>query len=655
MGTLQKGKTVLMYRNGDSFFPPKPIVLNVHETRNWDSFLDKVTNQVRCSDAIQIIYDANTGKRVRQFNEFEDGKSYVAAKKRFKKRNYNSITDAVTKQKAYKRPHMHTRRVVASGRAKKLAFGVRGHSILVTLNGDVNFKPVRILINKRTIPDFVHLFDEITRKFRQQMPVIITRLYDTNGHKMKSLEELTDKGKYVASARGRFKPMPYFSGGVLTHTAPTNLKSKPSKNSPRKLQPMHRRSQTLNPSDINTNVVRNSNNNRPQNTNASSDSPVKEVKKIPKTMQKKKKLEDNERVQSYNVNVITGDDQGNGTDANVFITLHGTKGNSSRVPLREDSDNFMIGGDDVFAIENPSVGQIESMTVEHDDSGASSAWFLKMVSVRDTVSKKKVFFHYNNWLASDRGNMTCKVRLKASDSPTPPKNTLQHVVDDFASSKHEHADIVEDSDETMNENHNDDEEDNAHADTVDEEEGDIPSITTKKFKKETKTINAALNDVKELKSYWKQLDFNGNNIVSLAEIDKFVGERFPALNNKPALMRAYKQTTLKDGDKDAWVEKKEFPFLLRNLLYFNVLFDTFDDIDTDDDRRVDFKEFKQGMGVLNIELDDVDAQAEFAAMDANDGGVVLFDEFAAWAATRACPVNDNIVTTFTTADDRPID
>lgn len=31
---------------------------------------------------------------------------------------------------------------------------------------------------------------------------------------------------------------------------------------------------------------------------------------------------------------------------------------------------------------------------------------------------------------------------------------------------------------------------------------------------------------------------------------------YPILNNSRALMRAYKKTTLKDGDGDAYVEKK---------------------------------------------------------------------------------------------------
>ena len=33
---------------------------------------------------------------------------------------------------------------------------------------------------------------------------------------------------------------------------------------------------------------------------------------------------------------------------------------------------------------------------------------------------------------------------------------------------------------------------------------------------------------------WEQIDYNGNGIVSLAEIDKWVVETYPKLNNKAA-------------------------------------------------------------------------------------------------------------------------
>jgi len=152
-----------------------------------------------------------------------------------------------------------------------------------------------------------------------------------------------------------------------------------------------------------------------------------------------------------------------------------------------------------------------------------------------------------------------------------------------------------------------------------------------------------LVDTASLKQLWKRLDYNGNNVVSLAEIDKMVvelvaGGTWPAwLNNKPALMRAYKKTILKDGDGDSWVEKKEFHALLLNIFWFNKLWQVFDTIDSDDDRRIDANEFCRGMSNLGLQMSQQEAMAEFQKIDMNHGGQVLFVEFCAYIRTRVTP------------------
>ena len=122
---------------------------------------------------------------------------------------------------------------------------------------------------------------------------------------------------------------------------------------------------------------------------------------------------------------------------------------------------------------------------------------------------------------------------------------------------------------------------------------------------------------------WARVDSNGNGNVSLAEIDLVVVARYPLLNNKPALMRAYKQTCLADGgDGDAWVEPKEFPMLLVNLFYFNKMFRLFADLDSDGDRRLDRAEFNRGLRFLDLDLSEADVAAEWQAMDADGSGKV---------------------------------
>ncbi|CAJ1353480.1 unnamed protein product, partial [Effrenium voratum] len=146
----------------------------------------------------------------------------------------------------------------------------------------------------------------------------------------------------------------------------------------------------------------------------------------------------------------------------------------------------------------------------------------------------------------------------------------------------------------------------------------------------------------KLRQLWKRLDYNGNGIVSLAEIDKMVeemvaGGAWPAwLNNKPALMRAYKKTILKDGDGDDWVTKREFHNLLLNLFWYNKLYQIFDVVDGED-RRIDCGEFVRGLSKMGLHLGPQQAAEEFQKIDANGGGQVLFVEFCAYVRSRVHP------------------
>ena len=160
----------------------------------------------------------------------------------------------------------------------------------------------------------------------------------------------------------------------------------------------------------------------------------------------------------------------------------------------------------------------------------------------------------------------------------------------------------------------------------------------KKFADVEEDFKQMATDPARLNEFWNILDVNGNNIVSLAEIDKLVVYTYPTLNNKKALMRAYKQTCLKDGgDGDAWVDPEELPQLLLNLIYFNKLYAAFISIDRDFDRRLDFNEFRKGAKKLKLKMKKSKAKKEFNEMDANGGGLVLFDEFCVWYTKKVTP------------------
>jgi len=159
------------------------------------------------------------------------------------------------------------------------------------------------------------------------------------------------------------------------------------------------------------------------------------------------------------------------------------------------------------------------------------------------------------------------------------------------------------------------------------------------FDKLEKVIKDTIKDRMKILALWKRLDFNGNGIVSLAEIDKLCVEKYPLLNHKPALMRAYKMTISKQGggDGDSWVERKEFKALLANLFYFNKIFWVFDQVDNDHDRRLTFQEFKQVLTLCGAPMSEQQARSEFHKVDRNGGGIILFDEFCKYFTQAMCP------------------
>jgi hypothetical protein len=100
------------------------------------------------------------------------------------------------------------------------------------------------------------------------------------------------------------------------------------------------------------------------------------------------------------------------------------------------------------------------------------------------------------------------------------------------------------------------------------------------------------------------MDVNGNGSLSLAEIDKAVIELYPQFNNKPALMRAYKSA---DKSGNGFIGRKEFRLLVSYLVYFNGLWEKFEEIDSSGDRRLTLQEFVRGTAVLELPVSKAEA------------------------------------------------
>ncbi len=81
----------------------------------------------------------------------------------------------------------------------------------------------------------------------------------------------------------------------------------------------------------------------------------------------------------YAITTYTSDIRGAGTDANVFVELHGSKGSIGQTRLDNAANNYERGRADTFTIKASDVGDINRLVIWHDDAGMGSDWHLHQV------------------------------------------------------------------------------------------------------------------------------------------------------------------------------------------------------------------------------------------------------------------------------------
>ncbi|TKS84776.1 Lipoxygenase -like proteiny domain-containing protein 1 [Collichthys lucidus] len=107
----------------------------------------------------------------------------------------------------------------------------------------------------------------------------------------------------------------------------------------------------------------------------------------------------------YEIIVITGDQKGAGTDANVFITVYGTNGESGRRQLRQRFRNlFERDQTDRFMLEMLDMGELHKIRMEHDNSGLCPGWLLDRVEVTNTSNGVTTVFICGKWLDTKKAD-----------------------------------------------------------------------------------------------------------------------------------------------------------------------------------------------------------------------------------------------------------
>jgi hypothetical protein len=150
---------------------------------------------------------------------------------------------------------------------------------------------------------------------------------------------------------------------------------------------------------------------------------------------------------------------------------------------------------------------------------------------------------------------------------------------------------------------------------------------------------------------FSDFDPNSNGFLSLAEVEKGIRDVLrldQVFKSKAVIMRAFTAAKSANSAKgrsklsDDFIEKNEFRLLMVYLRQYFELHHMFDTIDTDDDKRVEFDEFKQALDKIKAwGLEVKDPKAEFNKIDTNHGGFILFDEFCNWALKHKLDLEDD--------------
>ncbi|XP_054470542.1 doublecortin domain-containing protein 2 [Anoplopoma fimbria] len=208
-GDLPPTKTIIVYKNGDSFFPGRKIVVNPRHLSTFDNFLTSLTRAVEPPfGAVRRLYTPREGHTVQHLDDLNHGSVYVAAgNEPFKKLDYCQITTKkpLKKKKKQIQPVVHSRIVVSArwGRTTN-----ESCTINVFTNGHVLVAPVRIRIPKYTLRSWENVLAMVTEKVRLRTGAVY-RLCTLDGRPLCGPAELENNQYYVAVGAEKFRALPY--------------------------------------------------------------------------------------------------------------------------------------------------------------------------------------------------------------------------------------------------------------------------------------------------------------------------------------------------------------------------------------------------------------------------------------------------------------
>ncbi|NXL37959.1 DCD2B protein, partial [Glaucidium brasilianum] len=202
-------KTVVVYRNGDPFFPGRKFVVNQRRFPTFEAFLNEVTESIGAPLAVRNLYTPRHGHRVAELGDLQEGCQYVAAGfDKFRKLNYLN-------------------RGKKEIRGTRNGEGLQGVAFFPTFcrntvspralgcfhcsvfrNGDLLSPPFPLSLSTSTPLQWDTLLAMLTGKANLRSGAV-SKLCRLDGTQVSSEEELVNGDYYVAVGNEEYKKLPY--------------------------------------------------------------------------------------------------------------------------------------------------------------------------------------------------------------------------------------------------------------------------------------------------------------------------------------------------------------------------------------------------------------------------------------------------------------
>ena len=170
-------------------------------------------------------------------------------------------------------------------------------------------------------------------------------------------------------------------------------------------------------------------------------------------------------------------------------------------------------------------------------------------------------------------------------------------------------------------------------------------------------IQKCMASSKKIAGIWRLANTARASLAALMEVDALVVKKYPLLDYKPGIIRAFEHATIvrahdEEGREGFFVPKEHFPALLRDILYFTMALKHYEDVPIGEEREITLAEFPQFCNSMGLYLKEHEQEELFRKiLSAKEGSsstsspssigeaALRFDEICVAIAARKCPID----------------